>query len=130
MTRPTRAGYSAHPVHDASSGPIKNDIDRRQKLYFIKQAHHHLFGTDFEARDNMLDDEAVCRFDEVWETQIKDAVLKGDPIEYEEALILRNRSGSRCRREQKHRKFELADTVFVAQLEQQADVYSHNQYGL
>ncbi len=107
---------------------ITNDVHRQQKLYFIRPGRYHLFGTDFEARDSMSEDQALRRFDEVWEAEIKDSLLSGDVIDYEEALgLLGEAARAYCRRGHEHRKFRLAETVFVAQLERQAGGYSHNQ---
>jgi hypothetical protein len=107
---------------------ITNDIHRQQKLFFIRPGRYHLFGTDFEARDNMPDEQAIRRFDEVWDAKIKDSLLTGDPIEYEEALgLIGEAARAYCRRNQEQRKFRLAETVFVAQLEKRSDGFSHNQ---
>lgn len=108
--------------------PIANDISRRQKIYFIRPSRYHLFGTDFENRDSMADDEAVLRFDQIWEAKIRNAIVEGDIIEYDDVLgLIAEHSRGYCHRDQEHRKFRLEGTVFVAQIKKAGESYSHNQ---
>lgn len=108
---------------------IHNGIPRRQKIYFIRPKRYHIFGTDFERRDNMTDDEAVRCFDDVWEREIKNGILNGDVVAPEEALgLLSEQSKHYLNKHHEHRKFKLAEAVFVAQLNASTDgVRIHNQ---
>jgi hypothetical protein len=99
-----------------------NGIHRVSKLYFIRPGRYHLFGTDFEARDAMSEDEAVERFDQVWLARIRQAVLAGGIITADEAMRLIGDKAVEYQRrgyfqhEQEHRQFNLANTAFVAQV--------------
>ncbi|WP_441290973.1 hypothetical protein ACSRUE_11055 [Sorangium sp. KYC3313] len=107
---------------------IMNDIPRKQKVYFIRPSRYHLFGTDFEERDCMSDEEAVGRFDQTWDAKIRSAILDGDPVEYDDVLgLIAEHSRGYCNRDQEHRKFRLEGTVFVAQIKRTGESHSHNQ---
>lgn len=107
---------------------ITNDIPRRQKIYFVRPGRYHVFGTDFERRDSMTDEEAVRRFDQTWNSCIINAITSGDVVEYEDAIgLIAENSRNFCYQDQEHRKFRLEGTVFVAQLRRVGDGYSHNQ---
>jgi hypothetical protein len=101
---------------------LSNGIHRTSKIYFIRPLRYHLFGTDFEDRDRMSEDDAVARFDQVWEARIKPAVLRGDIITAEEAMrLIGDRAADHQRRgyfrpEQEHRQFNLANTAWIAQI--------------
>ncbi|WP_437278672.1 hypothetical protein WME90_46940 [Sorangium sp. So ce375] len=107
---------------------ITNDIPRRQKIYFIRPSRYHVFGTDFEQRDTMSDDEAVRCFDDAWDATIRDAIVRGDPVDYEDVLgLIPEPSRPFCHYEHEHRRFRLLGTVFVAQLKKRDNDFSHNQ---
>ncbi|MRG96121.1 hypothetical protein [Polyangium spumosum] len=107
---------------------ITNDIPRRQKIYFIRPSRYHVFGTNFEKRDMMSDDEAVCCFDDTWDATIRQAIIHGDPVEYEDVLgLIPEHSRPFCHHDHEHRRFRILGTVFVAQLKKRGDNYSHNQ---
>jgi hypothetical protein len=46
-----------------------------QKIASIRPLRHHIFGTDFQKRDDMTDDEALTRFDKVWSERIAPAIV-------------------------------------------------------
>lgn len=107
---------------------IINRVTDKQKLYLIRPGRYHVFGKDFEERDNMNDSEAIKRFDETWENKIKNEILNADLIDYDDAVQLINRkSANYCQRSQEHRKFKVEGNLFVAQLDKKNSYYEHNQ---
>jgi len=54
---------------------MKNSIPRTRKSRPSGPLRHHIFGTDFQKRDDMTDDEALTRFDKVWSERIAPAIV-------------------------------------------------------
>jgi hypothetical protein len=108
---------------------LVNRLHPGSKVFFIRPGRYHLFGTDFEDRDNMPEAAAIARFDEVWTARIKDAVLGGDRITYQEALrLIGDKKGANyCKSDQEHCQFVLGGTMFVAQVDRKPALPEHNQ---
>lgn len=107
---------------------LLNFIPAAQKTYFIRPARHHVFGTDFEERDNMTDQEAIARFDKVWSEQLSGVILSGDVISHEDAMgLISEKSRTFCSSNQQHRRFRAAGTVFVAQVDTHASPWRNTQ---
>ncbi len=112
---------------------LVNGLNRSRKVSLIRRGRYHLFGTDFEARDDMSDDDAVARYDQVWEARIKQKVIDGDVITAQEAMRLIGEKATEYQQrgyfhpEQEHRQFNLENTVFIAQVNQDADPPEHTQ---
>lgn len=105
-----------------------NDVHPSQKLYCIRPGRYHLFGTDFERRDDMTDREAIERFDKIWDEQISGAILYADSVPHDEAQ--RELSAAQKKHWQQaseHRRFRLEGTVFIAQVTNKGDRLVNDQ---
>lgn len=91
--------------------------NRPQKIHLARFGYHPLFGKDVDTREKMSDEEALHRFDRVWERELRDALLKAERCDPEDALRkLHEKEKPYFDKTQEHREFICRDGLFVAQL--------------
>lgn len=96
---------------------MNNGIHVKQKIYFVKTGKNHAFGTDFESRESMPEDQAVNLFDETWEKEIKARIDSASPVNVDEVEKLLNDNNRKyIRSESEHRSFKLAGSSWIAQI--------------
>lgn len=93
--------------------------NRPQKIHLARFGYHPLFGKDVDIREKMSDEEALRRFDQIWERELRNALLEADRCDPEDALRkLHEKEKPYFDKTQEHREFVCRDGLFVAQLKQ------------
>jgi hypothetical protein len=88
-----------------------------QKIHLARFGYHPLFGNDVDIREKMSGEEALHRFDNVWERELRNALLEADRCDPEDALRkLPQKEKPYFVKTQEHREFICRDGLFVAQL--------------
>jgi len=98
---------------------LKNDIWASQKRYFVRVGKNHIFGTGFEEREAMSDEDAEVLFDRTWEQKLQTLILDGELITSDD---VKRRVGEKSRgyvkQEAEHREFRESGSLWIAQLEE------------
>lgn len=88
-----------------------------QKIHLARRGYNPLFGKDVDVRENMTNEEALRRFESIWQRELKGAVVGAERCDPENALTKLNiREKEFFDETQEHREFICKDGLFVAQL--------------